>query len=357
MLSTISSSPSNFMELSPVKKNTEGSIIDYTQSESRSYSENSAIKKQKLSNSSSKQLHINSGESTSFTANSSTSFLPSFDNCNSSNVQETQCIWVNPSAVLKCDKKPFQSVTKITKVPSSAQSLLRSSTSTKPSDRNQKAKILVSKSGQNQSSVNATKFAQSSHSSNDEYYGTNNAQKSQTQPIKFWIPKTMVKLNPAESISSVKRSTSMDCQNNCYFSDNKMKNAEIHLNSHSKSVQNCNSVTTKNVDKSLVLPEKCSQKLNINSVLVDKNSDNINNMSSVINCNDMKNIALSKDNMKLVDEQALKKKQRMIKNRESAKMSRMRKNQYVMSLETKVDELSNENILLKNVSNSKTKMN
>lgn len=71
-------------------------------------------------------------------------------------------------------------------------------------------------------------------------------------------------------------------------------------------------------------------------------------------CNDSKS---SRDKMKnlttsikgaLISEKALKKQQRMIKNRESASLSRKKKKEYVINLEQKVNELSFENKNLKN---------
>ncbi|CAD7079466.1 unnamed protein product [Hermetia illucens] len=53
-----------------------------------------------------------------------------------------------------------------------------------------------------------------------------------------------------------------------------------------------------------------------------------------------------------VDEKALKKQLRMIKNRESASISRTKKRQYVMSLETQVKSLLVENSVLKNENNN-----
>ncbi|XP_055641796.1 cyclic AMP-dependent transcription factor ATF-6 alpha [Toxorhynchites rutilus septentrionalis] len=49
-----------------------------------------------------------------------------------------------------------------------------------------------------------------------------------------------------------------------------------------------------------------------------------------------------------VDERAFKRHQRMIKNRESAYLSRVRKKEYVTSLEQEIDSLKSENLFLKN---------
>lgn len=58
---------------------------------------------------------------------------------------------------------------------------------------------------------------------------------------------------------------------------------------------------------------------------------------------------LSKDDPKL---KAFKRQQRMIRNRESASLSRKKKKEYVSSLEKRIDDLVQENIQLKSVSNS-----
>lgn len=53
----------------------------------------------------------------------------------------------------------------------------------------------------------------------------------------------------------------------------------------------------------------------------------------------------------MVDEKMYKKQQRMIKNRESASLSRKKKKEYVVSLESRINSLEKENYTLKGVSN------
>lgn len=118
--------------------------------------------------------------------------------------------------------------------------------------------------------------------------------------------------------------------------DIRMKTAALHSPQNMNITNNVSNICPANTAESIENLISCTpfQIMQDETIsLIAKNQDFMN---------------LTRDDPKL---RALKRQQRMIRNRESASLSRKKKKEYVSSLEKKIEELMEENTQLKSVSN------